>query len=170
MSILRWLGLDSSSGPDPIDSLGEIEKALDGLDPARARYLACFAYILNRVARADQEVGEREARLMERMVAERGGLPIEQAALVVRIATSEGLRHGGTEDFIVTREFAGLADRAQKLALLDCLFADSAADESIGTVEDNVIRQITSELRLEHADFIAARSSHVSYLRVLKKN
>ena len=170
MSILRWLGLDGSSGPAPIDSLGEIEKALDGLDPARARYLACFAYILNRVARADQEVGEREARLMERMVAERGGLPVEQAALVVRIATSEGLRHGGTEDFIVTREFAGLADRSQKLALLDCLFAVSAADESIGTVEDNVIRQITSELRLEHADFIAARSSHVAYLRVLKKN
>jgi uncharacterized tellurite resistance protein B-like protein len=170
MSILRWLGLESGGGPAPIDSLGEVEKVLAGLEPGRARYLACFAYILNRVARADQEVGEKESRLMERMIAERGGLPMEQAALVVRIATSEGLRHGGTEDFIVTREFAGIADRSQKLALLDCLFAVSAADESIGTVEDNVIRQITSELRLEHADFIAARSSHVSYLRVLKKS
>ena len=106
---------------------------------------------------------------MEQIVAERGGLAPDQAALVVRIATHEGLRHGGTEDFIVTREFAGLADRGQKLALLDCLFAVSAVDQSIRTVEDNAIRQITSELRLEHGDFIAARSAHVAHLRVLKK-
>ncbi len=149
--------------------LGAIERALADLEPARARYLACFAYILSRVARADHEVADAESRLMAQIVAERGGLPLEQAALVVRIATREGLRHGGTEDFIVTREFAGLADREQKLALLDCLFAVSAVDRSIHTVEDNAIRQIASELRLEHSDFIAARSAHAEHLRVLKK-
>ena len=106
---------------------------------------------------------------MAEIVAERGGLPAEQASLVVWIATGEGLRHGGTEDFIVTREFAAIADREQKLALLDCLFAVSAVDRTIHTVEDNEIRQIASELRLEHADFIAARSAHVAHLRVLKK-
>ena len=169
MSILRWLGLESGADTEPVDSVGEIEKALSGLEPSRARYLACFAYILSRVARADHEVGEAESRLMEEIVADRGALPIDQAALVVRIATSEGLRHGGTEDYIVTREFAGIADRGQKLALLDCLFAVSAVDRMIHTVEDNEIRQIVSELRLEHADFIAARSAHVEHLGVLKK-
>jgi uncharacterized tellurite resistance protein B-like protein len=168
MSILRWLGLEST-GAEPVDSVGEIEKALSGLDPSRARYLACFAYILSRVALADHELGEEESGLMARIVAERGGLPVEQASLVVRIAAGEGLRHGGTEDFIVTREFAGIADRTQKLALLECLFAVSAADRTIHTVEDNAIRQIASELRLEHGDFIKARSAHVEHLRVLKK-
>jgi uncharacterized tellurite resistance protein B-like protein len=168
MSILRWLGLEGGGGA-PVDSVGEVEKALAGMDPARARYLACFAYILSRAARADSDVAEDEVRLMERMVSERGGLPPEQARLVVQIATREGLRHGGTEDFIVTREFAGLADREQKLALINCLFAVSAVDESIQTVEDNAIRQIASELRLEHADFIAARTAHAAHLRVLKK-
>jgi uncharacterized tellurite resistance protein B-like protein len=124
---------------------------------------------LSRVARADHHITDAEVQLMERIVTGRGGLPAEQASLVVRIASSEGLRHGGTEDFIVSREFAGLADRDQKLALLECLFAVSAADESIGTVEDNAIRQIASELRLEHSDFIAARTAHVRYLNVLKK-
>jgi uncharacterized tellurite resistance protein B-like protein len=170
MSILRWLGLETAGGAAPVDSVGEVEKALSGLEPSRARYLACYAYILSRVARADQEVGDAESGLMAQIVAERGGLPIEQAALVVRIATSEGLRHGGTEDFIVTREFAGLADRGQKLALLDCLFAVSAVDRTIDTVEDNEIRRIASELKLEHADFIAARSAHLEHLRVLKKD
>ena len=170
MSILRWLGLDGGTAAAPVDSVGAVEKALAGMDPARARYLACFAYILSRGARADSDVADAELRLMERMVSERGGLPPEQAALVVTIATREGLRHGGTEDFIVTREFSGLADRGQKLALINCLFAVSAVDESIQTVEDNAIRQIASELRLEHADFITARSAHAAYLRVLKRD
>jgi len=169
MSILRWLGLESGGAGAPVDSVGAVEQALDGLDPARARYLACFAYILSRVARADSHVADDELRLMERIVSERGGLPLEQAALVIQIATREGLRHGGTEDFIVTREFAGLADREQKLALLNCLFAVSAVDQSIQTVEDNAIRQVASELRLEHSDFIAARAAHAAHLRVLRK-
>ena len=169
MSLLRWLGLEGAGAAGPVDSVGEIEKALASLEPPRARYLACFAYILSRVARADHQITDTEVQLMERIVTERGRLPAEQGALVVRIASSEGLRHGGTEDFIVSREFAGLADRDQKLALLECLFAVSAADESIGTVEDNAIRQIASELRLEHADFIAARAAHVRHLNVLKK-
>jgi uncharacterized tellurite resistance protein B-like protein len=169
MSILRWLGLESASGNEPVDSVGEIEKALAGMEPPRARYLACYAYILSRVALADHQVEEAESRLMEEIVAQRGGLPLEQAALVVRLAVAEGLRHGGTEDFIVTREFAGIADREQKLALLTCLFAVSAVDQSIDTVEDNAIRQIASGLKLEHADFIAARSAHLAHLRVLKK-
>jgi uncharacterized tellurite resistance protein B-like protein len=142
---------------------------LSGLEPPRARYLACFAYILSRVARADHHVDDDESRLMAAIVAERGAVPGEQAALVVRIATSEGLRHGGTEDFIVTREFAGFASREQKLALLECLFAVSAVDQAIHTVEDNEIRRIASEMKLEHADFIAVRSAHVAHLRVLKK-
>jgi uncharacterized tellurite resistance protein B-like protein len=169
MSILRWLGLDGGEGTASVDSIGEVEKALGGMEASQARYLACFAYILSRVARADHDVADPESRLMEQILADRGGLTLEQAALAVRIATREGLRHGGTEDFIVTREFARLASRDQKLALLDCLFAVSAVDQLIHTVEDNEIRQIASELKLEHPDFIAARTAHLQHLRVLKK-
>jgi uncharacterized tellurite resistance protein B-like protein len=169
MSLLRWLGLaDDQDSPAPVDSLGEIEKALTHLEPAQARYVAGFAYILSRVARADHHVSEVESALMERLVAERADLPAEQAALVVRIATIETLRHGGTEDFIVTREFAKTATREQKLALLDCLFAVSSSDSSIRTVEDNEIRKIASELKLEHADFIRVRSAHTGHLEVLR--
>jgi uncharacterized tellurite resistance protein B-like protein len=169
MSLLRWLGLaDDQDSPAPVDSLGEIEKALTHLEPAQARYVAGFAYILSRVARADHHVSEAESALMERLVAERADLPGEQAALVVRIATVETLRHGGTEDFIVTREFAKTATREQKLALLDCLFAVSSTDSSIRTVEDNEIRKIASELKLEHADFIRVRSAHTRHLEVLR--
>src|SRR3954452_19866533 len=94
VSVLRWLGLVEDSAP-LVDSLVEIEKALTGLEPAEARYIACFAYILNRIARYDQEISDDESALIERLVAERSGLPLDRAALVVRIARTEGLRHGG---------------------------------------------------------------------------
>jgi len=169
VSLLKWLGIDSGES-DSTDSVAEIEKALTDLEPERARFIACFAYILGRVARADHEITPPEADAMTRIVAERGNLPADQAALVVRLAQNEGLRHGGTEDFIVTRQFAEIADRAQKLALLDCLLAVSAADDAIGTVEDNEVRRIVSEIRLEHADFIAARAAYQQQLRVLRRS
>ena len=163
MSLLKWFGL-AEEHDVPVDSLGEIERALTELDPTEARYLACFAYILHRIARADHDISDDESALIEKLVAERGGLPAERAALVVRIARTENLRHGGTEDFIVTREFEKRASREQKLALLECLFAVSAIDQSIRTVEDNEIRRVASEIKLDHADYIAVRGAHVAHL------
>jgi hypothetical protein len=85
------------------------------------------------------------------------------------MAKTQSLLFGGTENFLVTREFNKIATREQKVALLDCLFAVSSSDESISVTEDNEIRQITSELRLDHADFIAARSRYRQHLAVLKE-
>jgi uncharacterized tellurite resistance protein B-like protein len=64
----------------------------------------------------------------------------------------------------VTREFARLASREQKLALLDCLFAVSASDASIRTIEDNEIRRVASEIKLDHADYIRVRAAHAQHL------
>jgi uncharacterized tellurite resistance protein B-like protein len=170
MSILRWLGLaddaDAAAGPA---GLAEVEQALEHLAPERARFIACFAYILSRAARADHRVSADETREMERLVSERTGLAPGEARLVVGIATAHGLRHGGTEDFLVTREFSKAATRDQRLALLDCVFAVSSTDSSIRTVEDNEIRRIASELNLEHHDFIAVRRKYLDRLEVLRK-
>jgi len=106
---------------------------------------------------------------MRRIVAERGQLPEEQAIIVVQMAKTQNLLFGGTENFLVTREFKKIASRDQKIALLHCLFAVSAADQSVSSAEDGVIRQIADELRLEHSDFIAVRRDYRDYLAVLKK-
>ncbi len=134
----------------------------------KSRYVACFAYILTRSARADHEVTEAEAREMERIVAAQGGVTPEQAAGVIDVARAQALRSGGTEDFIVTREFNRLATRDQKLALLDSLFAVSGVDQSILTVEDNEIRRVANELTLEHSDYIAVRARYRSHLAVMQ--
>ncbi len=174
MSILEFFGfkplLDAESSAADTETVRNIVQQLDHMEPARARYVAAFAYILSRVARADLQVSHEETRAMERIVIEHGELSEEQAVLVVQMAKSQNLLFGGTENFLVTREMSGVATRAQKLALLDCLFAVSAADDSISTAEDNVIRQIATELLLEHADFIRVRSRYREHLAVLKKD
>jgi uncharacterized tellurite resistance protein B-like protein len=167
MSILNWLGLGGEQ-EQPSDNLVEIEKALASQGPERARYLACFAYILTRAAKADHHVSDGEAELMERIVAERAGVDAEQAKLVVRIAQDAG-RSRGTDDYLVTREFERIATRDEKLALLDCLFAIAAADSPILTSEDNEVRRVASELKLEHADYIAVRQRHLEHLNVLRR-
>jgi uncharacterized tellurite resistance protein B-like protein len=169
MSLLRWLGLSESSADAAPGGLDEVAEALEHLEPARARFIAGFAYILSRAARADHHVSADETRAIERIVVEHTGLAPEEAHLVVRIATAHGLRHGGTEDFLVTREFSKSSTRDQRLSLLDCVFAVSSADRSIRTVEDNEIRRIASELQLEHHDFIAVRARYLDRLEVLRK-
>lgn len=168
MSFWTWLGLGESRATDEPDGLDAIEKALTGLTRARARYIACFAYILTRSARADHDVTEAEIREMVRLVAERAGIPIEQASVVVRLARAQAQRSGGTDDFVVTREFDRLASHEEKLALVDGLFAVSSVDESIVTVEDNEIRRIANELKIEHSEYIDIRARHLQHLAVLR--
>jgi uncharacterized tellurite resistance protein B-like protein len=174
MSILEFLGFGKAgwsreaSGASDTDSVRKIVDELDHMDPERARFVAAFAYVLSRVAGADMKVSDHETREMERIVTEQGGLTHDQAIIVVQMAKHQNLLFGGTENYLVTRELNHVASREQKLALVDCLFAVSAADETISTTESSVIRQIAAELQLDHADYISVRARHSDNLGVLK--
>ena len=150
------------------ESVRKITNVLDQMEPDRARYIAAFAYILSRVARSDQEVSPEETRLMEGIVARQGEFGEEQAIIVVQMAKMQSSLFSGIEDYVVTREFNGIATREQKLALLHCLFAVSAANQSISNLEDAAIRQIARELKLTHKDYIGVRLHYRDHLDVLK--
>ena len=92
-----------------------------------------------------------------------------EAAAIVRVARDVARTSGGTEDFLITREFERTATREEKLHLLDCLFEIGAADASILIIEDNEIRRVASELKLDHTDFINVRRRHLEHLEVLKR-
>jgi uncharacterized tellurite resistance protein B-like protein len=146
----------------------KIVAALDALEPHRAKYIAAYAYILSRVARADMNISEAETRKMEQLVIALSGLSEEQAVLVVQIAKTQATLFGGTENFLVTDEFREMATQPEKLSLLNCLFAVAAADDSISGVEEREIRLIANELQLTHSDFIDARLAYRQYLDLLK--
>ena len=173
MSILEFLGFSRKKKDDEpsteTESVRKIVQKLDRMEPERAKYIASFAYLLSRVANADMNISEEETAAMERIVKEQGSLDEEQTILVVQMAKTHAKLFGGTENFLVTREFNELASRDQKLGLLRCLFAVSAADESISSMEDNEISQIASELQIDHRDYTALKAEFRDYLAVLKK-
>jgi len=175
-SLLRFFGFQSDDEAPPEPSLSEREndavhailRSLEELPPERARLIACFAYVLGRVAHADLDISEEETAAMERIVVEHAHLPPEQAAIVVQVAKMQVRLFGATQNYVVTRELAELVDRQQARALLSCLFAVSAADEHVSGTEDAEIKRIANELRLERSDYLAARSAVKEHLGVLK--
>ena len=170
----RFLGLDRNQ-PDtrlPVgddapalpDSAAETATArrivarLEAMAPAEARYLACFAYVMSRAAHADHHISPDETALMERFAVEYGGLDAAQAVLVVEMAKFQARFHGGTEDFVVTREFRSISTLEQRLALLRCCFAIGAEDGTISAAEASTVNQIARELDVEAPQVNAIRA------------
>ncbi len=170
-TILNMLGLGEGSEQTVegnTETVRKIVTELEALDADKARYVAAFAYILGRVAHADLEISAQETRKMEKIVHSLGHLPEAQSVLVVQIAKSQNRLFGGTENYLVTREFLEISSAEQRQELLDCLFAVSAADESISGVEEAQIRQIASELGFSHRDYVTARSAYNEHREVLR--
>lgn len=165
-SLLELLGLsgggsDASGRADVFAgdtaTVRRIVGKLEELPAEQARYVAAFAYLLSRVAHADLDISTEETEAMERIVRELTDMPEEQAILVVQVAKMQSRMIGHTENFQVAREFRGISDKLQRLDLLRCLFAVSAADDEISGVEEQEIRKIADELALSHAEFVDAR-------------
>jgi uncharacterized tellurite resistance protein B-like protein len=151
------------------DTVRKIVQSLDQLEPTRAKFIASFSYLLSRVARADLNISPEETQTMERIVMEKGGLPEEQAIIVVQLAKTQNILFGGTENYLVSREYNELASHDEKMGLLDCLYAVAGANNSISTIEDNEISQIADEIRIEHRDLISIRSQYRDFLAVFQK-
>lgn len=168
-SLRSWLGVEERETGD-VGALRDTLEALDHLPPQRARYLAAFAYLLGRVAQADQHVSSEETAAMEALVCEHGQLSQEQAMVVVQLAKSSNLLFGGTANFLVAREFSALSSYDEKLALMRCLFALAATDASISTAEEGEIHRIANELRIDRPDLTALRVAHQRHLPGLSRD
>lgn len=162
-SLRAWLGLDREEAREDAP-LRETLDALDHLEPDRAKHLAAFAYLLGRVAHADQHVSPEETAAMEAHVMAEGQISREQAMLVVQLAKTSNLLFGGTANFIIARDFAELATYEQKLALMRCIFAVSVADEAISISEESEIHRLAKELRIQHEDLVALRVQYRRHL------
>lgn len=171
MSILELLGF-RREGPrvqaGDTETVRRIVRELESLPLETARYVAAFAFILARVAHADLEVSLEETRRMEEILQALGHLSAEQARLAVALANAQHQAAGGTESFLVTRELREIATREQCRELLDCLFAVSAADDSISGVEEGQIRQIASELGFSLGELSAVRAGWAHKREILK--
>lgn len=175
MSLLRFLGLGATAeasgdgGTGDTETVRRIASKLERLEPEKAKFLAAFSYVLARVANADLEIDASETEEMERIVRELSRLSEGEAALAVQIAKTQARMLGGTENYVVTREFRRISSREQRADLLRCLYAVAAADGTISGDETVEIAAIAEELGFTRAENNALRSEHRDQLSELRK-
>ena len=164
MSLLKYLGLGGSlprsEKSGETETVRRISAQLDRLDPEMAKYLASFAYVLARVANADMNIDESEIAEMERVVGALASLSEVEAVLTVQIAKSQAHMLGGTENYVVTREFRKISSSAQRGELLQCIYAVAAADGTISAAETAEILAIADELGFTRAEANSLRSRY----------
>jgi uncharacterized tellurite resistance protein B-like protein len=159
LSLLRFLGLEAKADPrSETETVRRIATQLDRLAPETAKFLATFAYVLARLAHADLDIDASETAEMEKSVKALAALSDAEAALVVQIAQSQAKHLGGTENYIVTREFKNISTKEQRGQLLQCLYAVAAADGTISSEESAEIVAIGEELGFTRAESNSLRS------------
>jgi uncharacterized tellurite resistance protein B-like protein len=173
MSFMRFLGGhadDAAAGSVNLaaetEAVRHIVARLQALPPEQARLLAGMAYVLARAAYADLQISDVETTVMEKELTD-AGLDKAQAVLVVEMAKMQETSVGGTNDYLVTREFREHSTPQQRLGLLRACYHIAAADDSITSMENATLVEIASELdvgreeaaqvRAEFADKISAR-------------
>ena len=139
----------AAEGAGDTATVRRIVARLEALPVDEARYIASFAYVMSRAAEADLDISDAETVLMERFVSEYGGIDASQAVLVTEMAKLQARVQGGTEDFVVTREFREMSTMEQRVALLRCCFAVEAADGTITADEASVVNEIARELDVD---------------------
>jgi len=149
--------LPPSLGGAETESVRILAAALSAMPPARARYIAAFAYLLGRAAHATGSMSsnEREAILK---IAEAGGLEPATAPMVVDLAATLAGEFGSTEDYLVTREFKAISTMEERERLLRCVFLVMAADDEIDATESWLANRLAEELDVERPDLNAIRS------------
>ncbi|MEM9177007.1 MAG: MMPL family transporter, partial [Myxococcota bacterium] len=153
-AMLAWLrrGAAPSRGTVEVAPLDAIVDQLDRIEPARARFLAAFAYVLARVAHADDHIDETETEAIRKSVRELGALEEADAGLVVRLATAQARILSTAESAVVSASFLALSNETERDGLMRCLARVAQADGSFAETERREIARIGAELGYSEAD------------------
>ena len=138
--------------PDPAGDTATVRRIvakLEAMPPEQARLIASAAYTLARAANADLDISDEETAAIERELQDHKALDEATAVLVTEMAKLQAKTVGGTEDYVVTREFKKLADDAQRVAVVRACYAVMAANGTISAEETGTINQIADELDID---------------------
>ena len=141
---------------------------LEAMPPEQARLLAAAAYTLARAANADLEISADETAAIEHELQEGEHIDEPTAVMVTEMAKLQAKTVGGTEDYVVTREFKSISSPELRLRVLRACFAISAANGSISAEETAVLNQIAEELDIDDAALNAIRADYHEQLSAVQ--
>ena len=148
---LQTQAFETASAAGDTATVRRIVSRLEQMPAEQARLVASAAYTLARAAHADLDISAEETDVIERELQGHGAIDEATAVLVTEMAKLQARTVGGTEDYVVTREFAALAIEQQRIDVLRACFAVGAASGSISAEESAELNQIGKELGLDPA-------------------
>jgi uncharacterized tellurite resistance protein B-like protein len=149
-----------SDGAGDTATVRRIVAKLEAMPPERARLIAAAAYMLARAANADLDISDEETAAIERELQAHESIDEATAVLVTEMAKLQAKTVGGTEDYVVTREFKAIADESQRLVILRACFAVMAANGTISAEENAIVNEIAEELDIDDAALNAIRADY----------
>jgi len=113
------------------------------------------ALLLFEVARMDQKVESVERALVERLLHEQYGL--DEPALHELMVEAEQSAGAATSYHPFTSELRASLTLAEKVALIEQMWAVALADGELDMHEEHLIRKVAGLLYVSHQQFIAAK-------------
>lgn len=167
--LLTALGLEASGPrPDADPFLRRLQEQLRELGPERLEYLAGFAGQLACVAEAEDGISAAESAVITAQLCKHGHLDDTQARVVVDLLRHEFEVLRNVQHHVLNRAVNAHATQAEKVTLIDCLYAVAAADRLVSDVEEQEIRRIANALQLSHAELIAIRGRYRDRIEALQ--
>ena len=143
--------LESTGRASSSDFAGQVRSTLarlDELDRETAGYLKTLAFILHRVAQADDQISEEEIDRMEEILVEHASLSKPEAMLTVEIARHCGQIADCGCSYEASRRMRSSLDEGTGRDIRRFLESVAAADGRVRRSELAQIRQIATELGL----------------------
>jgi uncharacterized tellurite resistance protein B-like protein len=162
----------AATAPSPTGDTATVRRIvakLEAMPPDQARLIASAAYTLARAANADLDISDEETGAIERELQLDEGLDEATAVLVTEMAKLQAKTVGGTEDYVVTREFKALASQEQRVKILRGCFAIGAASGMISAEETAVCNEIAAELDIDDATLNAIRADFHEQLSAVQQ-
>lgn len=138
--------------PSPI----RLPAAMRDLDPVKRRRmeeLVILGALLTRVARVDEKLSEKEESAIARILRAQGASPAESALV---IAASHEALEGRHDIQGLTRE-VNRHPYAERIHVIDLLFAVAFAEDGLSMLELECIREISQLFWVSHKDFISSK-------------
>ena len=121
---------------------------LEALDTQNDGYLSALAFILQRVAAADENISNEEIYRMEKILVDHASLSPAEAVLTVEIAKQRGRIADCCCSYTASRHMRSLLDSEGQAQMRSFLISVAKADGLVRRSEKAEIHQITTELGL----------------------
>jgi uncharacterized tellurite resistance protein B-like protein len=148
--------------------LGVVRRELPDADETTTAVVAAIAGLLGSVAYADRSLSAEEDERIRRELARVHGMTEAGIQAICRVLEEHIIEVSTVHTPRYSRVLLELGDRELRLEVLEVMLEIAAADGTIGNVETNVLRQVTTALGLTQGDYNALQEKHRARLAVLK--